>query len=105
MNNQNSSETPEISEALKEFFRLREILRKIIPKDFVYIPRGAEQYLKVGTPDELMDPLSDALIFPLPLSEEDEKEALAHAEKCGITIPEKYLRNRKPSTCSCGHNH
>ena len=94
MKTQKPSEKPKVSKARKRFVEIRNRLREIIPENFTYIPRDAECFLKVGTPDELMDPLSNALLFSLPLSKEDQDEALAHAEKCGTTIPEEYLRNQ-----------
>jgi hypothetical protein len=91
-------------EAKKCFIEFRNKNRDKLPDDW-HIPLGAKQFLKVGSPDELGEPLSSALLFPLPLSEEDEKAALIHAKKCGITIPEKYLGNKTPITCPCGHTH
>jgi len=56
---------PKISEAGKRFLKIRNRLRKLIPKDFTYIPRGET-------------------FCPVPLSKEDQEKALAAAKKYGI---------------------
>ncbi len=83
----------------QRFVRIRGILRKAIPEDFNYIPRDAQQFLKVSTPQQMQGP-GGGTYFPLPLSEKDEKEALELARKCGITIPEEHLSGK----VSCCHH-
>ncbi|MFA6463800.1 MAG: hypothetical protein WCV55_02240 [Candidatus Paceibacterota bacterium] len=85
----------------QKFVRLRDALAKIIPDDFVYIPRGAERYLKVVHPKESGN-LLVGTIFPLPLSDHDRVEALKLASEYGITIPEEYLKVRSGYCC---HQH
>jgi len=64
-----------------------------------YIPGDPEAFLRIVKPEEEANPLAGSL-FPIPLSEKDQKEAVALAEICGIRIPEECLIHNTNCACS-----